>query len=171
VNDVDRIGGEMELMLPPKLESFINGQVRAGRYVDGQEVVREALRRMQEEEDPDLGMVREAVNLASQAHRDVVSLLQRADRESDLLHQMLGAASSAVDASLSVTRKVPVAREVEKVVRGSIGQLTAVAERSETEAKQMRQGLEATARVLGALGTVLERVNATAREINRAGAP
>jgi putative addiction module CopG family antidote len=157
----------MELTLPPKLENFINAQVRAGRYVDAEEVIRDALRRMQEVEDPDLGMVREAVNLASQAHRDVVSLLQRADEESDLLHQVLGAASHAVDASLTVTRKVPVAREVEKVVRGSIAQVTTAAERGEIEAKQMRQGLEATARVLGALGTVLERVNATASAINR----
>jgi putative addiction module CopG family antidote len=159
----------MELTLPPKLENFINAQVRAGRYVDAQEVIRDALRRMQEVEDPDLGLVREAVNLASQAHHDVVSLLQHADQESDLLHQVLGAASHAVDASLTVTRKVPVAREVEKVVRGSIAQMTTAAERGEIEAKQMRQGLEATARVLGALGTVLERVNATASAINRAG--
>jgi putative addiction module CopG family antidote len=159
----------MELTLPPKLENFINAQVRAGRYVDAEEVIRDALRRMQEIEDPDLGLVREAVNLASQAHHDVVSLLQRADQESDLLHQVMGAASHAVDASLTVTRKVPVAREVEKVVRGSIAQVTTAAERGEIEAKQMRQGLEATARVLGALGTVLERVNATASAINRTG--
>jgi putative addiction module CopG family antidote len=161
----------MELVLPAKLENFINAQVRAGRYVDAQEVVRDAVRRMQEIEDPDANLMREAANLASQAQRDVISLLQRADAESDLLHQLLGAASHAVDASLSVTRKVPVAREVEKVVRGSLGQVTTVAERGEFEAKQMRQGLEATAKVLGALATVLEKVNATASAINRVGAP
>jgi hypothetical protein len=56
-------------------------------------------------------------------------------------------------------------------VRGSLVQVTNVAERGEQEAKQMRQGLEATARVLGALGAVLEKVNATASAINRVGAP
>lgn len=168
----DRDGGNaVEIALPARLESFVNAQVRAGKYVDAQEVVRDALRRMQEIEAPDAGLVREAMNLAAQAQKDVLSLLQRADRETDLLHQVLGAAGHAVDASLSVTRKVPVAREVEKVVRGSLGQVTTVAERGEAEARQMRQGLEATARVLGALGTVLEKVNATASAINRVGAP
>jgi hypothetical protein len=111
------------------------------------------------------------MSLASQAQKDVLGLLQRADRETDLLHQVLGAASHAVDTSLDVARKVPVAREVERVLRGSLGQVTTVAERGEQEAKQMRQGLEATARVLGALGVVLEKVNATASAINRVGAP
>jgi putative addiction module CopG family antidote len=161
----------MEISLPPKLENFINAQVRAGRYVDAQEVVRDALRRMQEAEAPDAGLVREAMNLVSQAQRDVLGLLQRVETETDLLHQVLGAAGHAVDASLDVARRVPVAREVEKVVRGSLGQVTTVAERGEIEARQMRQGLEATARVLGALAGVLERVNATASAINRVGAP
>jgi putative addiction module CopG family antidote len=161
----------MEISLPQKLEHFIHAQVRAGRYLDAQEVVRDALRRMQEAEAPDSGLVREAMNLAAQAQRDVLGLLQRADRETDLLHQVLGAAGHAVDASLDIARKVPVAREVEKVVRISLGQVTTVAEHGEFEARQMRQGLEATARVLGALGTVLEKVNVTASAINRVGAP
>src|SRR5262245_26180681 len=144
----------MEISLPPKLENFIHAQVRAGRYVDAQEVVRDALRRMQEVEAPDANLLREAMSLASQAQKAVLGLLQRADRESDLLHQVLGAASRAVDTSFDVARKVPVAREVERVVRGSLGQVTTVAELGEHEAKQMRQGLEATARVLGALGAV-----------------
>ena len=161
----------MEITLPGKLESFVNAQVRAGKYVDAQEVVRDALRRMQELEAPDPSLVREAMNLAAQAQRDVLGLMQRADTETDLLHQVLGAAGHAVDTSLDVARKIPVARDVEKVVRGSLGQVTSVAERGELEAKQMRQGLEATARVLGALGAVLERVSAGANAINRVGAP
>ncbi len=161
----------MELSLPVKLENFVNAQVRAGKYVDSQEVVRDALRRMQETEAPDANLVREAINLSAQAQRDVLGLLQRADTESDLLHQVLGAATSAVDASLDVARKIPVARDVEKVVRGSLGQVTNAAERGEHEARQLRQGLEATSRVLGALGTVLEKVGASASAINRVGAP
>jgi putative addiction module CopG family antidote len=161
----------MDLALPPKLANFVQAQVRAGRYLDAQEVVRDAVRRMQEVDAPDAGLVREAMNLASQAQKDVLSLLQRADQETDFLHQVLGAATHAVDASLDVARKIPVARDVEKVVRGSLEQVTSVAALGEQEAKQMRQGLEATARVLGALGVVLEKVNATASAINRVGAP
>lgn len=161
----------MDIALPAKLENFVHAQVRAGRYLDAQEVVRDAVRRMQEADAPDANLVREAMNLASQAQRDVLGLLQRADQEQDLLHQVLGAASHAVDSSLDVARKVPVAREFERVVRSSLGQVTTVAELGEMEAKQMKQGLEATARVLGALGLVLEKVNATASAINRVGAP
>jgi putative addiction module CopG family antidote len=161
----------MEIALPAKLENFVQAQVRAGRYLDAQEVVRDALRRMQEADAPDANLLREAMSLASQAQKDVLGLLQRADRETDLLHQVLGAASSAVDTSFDVARKVPVAREVERVVRGSLGQVTSVAARGELEAKQMRQGLEATARVLGALGAVLDKVSAGASAINRVGAP
>jgi putative addiction module CopG family antidote len=161
----------MDLALPPRLESFVQAQVRTGKYVDAQEVVREALRRMQEIEAPDASLVREAMNLASQAQRDVLSLLQRTDQDANFFQQALGAATHAVDASLDVARRIPVARDVEKVVRGSLVQVTNVAERGEQEAKQMRQGLEATARVLGALGAVLEKVNATASAINRVGAP
>ena len=87
----------MEIALPAKLENFVHAQVRAGRYVDAQEVVRDAVRRMQEADAPDANLVREAMNLASQAQRDVLGLLQRADQEQDLLHQVLGAASHAVD--------------------------------------------------------------------------
>ena len=163
----------MEVTLPPKLEQFVQAQVRAGRYVDVNEVVRDAVRRMQEVEAPEAsaGLVKEAIGLAGQAQRDVLALLQRADRETDLFHQLLGAASSAVDSSLDVARRIPVAREVEKVVRGSIDQVTVTAQRGELEARQMRQGLEATARVLGALSSVLEKVNVTTAAINRVGAP
>ena len=161
----------MEIALPPKLENFINAQVRAGRYLDPQEVVRDALRRMQESEAPDANLIREAMSLATQAQRDVLGLLQRADTETDLLHQVLGAAGHAVDMSFDVARKIPVARDVESLVRGSLGQVTVVAERGEQEAKQMRQGLEATARVLGALAGVLEKVGAGASAINRVAAP
>ncbi|GIU86627.1 MAG: hypothetical protein KatS3mg009_1142 [Acidimicrobiia bacterium] len=163
----------MEITLPAKLEQFVSSQVRAGRYVDAQEVVRDALRRMQEVEAPEVptGLVGDAVNLARQAQRDVLALLQRADRETDVFHQVLGLATHAVDASFEVARRVPVAREVEKVVRGSLEQVTRTAQRGEAEARQIRQGLEATAKLLGVLTGVLERVNGASAAINRVGAP
>ncbi|MGQ0824272.1 MAG: ribbon-helix-helix domain-containing protein [Actinomycetota bacterium] len=161
----------MEIAVPAKLEQFVHAQVRAGKYVDANDVVRDALRRLQETEAPDTpaGLVREAINIATQAQRDVLGLLQRADRETDFLHQLLGAASHAVDSSLDVARKIPVAREVEKVVRGSLEGVTTAAERGEQEARALRQGLEGTAKMLGALASVLERVNQTTAAIGRVG--
>ena len=163
----------MEIDLPAKLDQFVQAQVRAGRYVDAHEVVRDAVRRMQEADapEPPSGLVREAITLATQAQKDVLSLVQRADQETDLFHQALGVASNAVDASFDVARRVPGAREVEKVFRGSLEQVTRMAERGESEARQMRQGLEATAKMLGMLAGVLERVNGTTAAINRVGAP
>jgi putative addiction module CopG family antidote len=158
----------MEVTLPAKLQQYVQAQVRAGKYTDTDDVVRDALRRLQETDvAASNGIVRDAISLASQAQRDVLSLVQRADQERDVLHQLMGAASSAVDASLDVARKIPVAREVEKVVRGSLEQVTNMAERGEHEAKQMRQGLETTAKMLGVLASMLERVNATTAALNR----
>lgn len=159
----------MEITIPARLERFIQAQVKAGRYIDADEVVRDALRRMHDAEAPVAppGLVREALDIATQAQRDVVSLVQRADRETDFLHQLLGATTSALDASLDVARRVPVAREVEKVVRGSLEQVTNAAERGERESRQLRQGLESAARALGVLTAVLERVNATTSMLNR----
>jgi len=157
----------MEIALPARLERWVNDQVKAGRYVDAGDVVRDALRRLQEQEAPPPGLVKEALQIAAQAQRDVVSLAQRADRETDFLHQLLGAATSAVDASLDVARRVPVAREFEKVVRGSFEQVTSAAERGEQEARQLRQGLESAARALGLLTSVLEKVNATTSAFSR----
>jgi hypothetical protein len=117
------------------------------------------------------GVVRDAINMASQAQRDLLSLVQRADQERDVLHQIMGAATSAVDASLGIARRVPVAREVERVVRGSLEQVTSIAERGEHEARQMRQGLEATAKMLGLLAATLEKVNATTSALNRSVSP
>ena len=137
----------MEVVMPARLEQFVHSQVRAGKYVDANEVIRDALRRLQEiEAEPPAGLVREAMNMATQAQRDVLSLLQRADRETDLLHQLAGAAGNAVDSSLNVARKIPVAREVEKVVRGSLDGVTIMAARGEQEARALRQGLEGTAK-------------------------
>jgi putative addiction module CopG family antidote len=163
----------MDITLPAKLDNFVRAQVRSGRYVDPEEVVRDAVRRMQEAEAPDspAGLVREAITLVSQTQRDVLSLVQRADRETDVFHQLLGAASAAVDASLDTARRIPVAREVERVVRGSLEQVTSAAEHGEREARQLRQGLEGTARALGALASVLERVNSTTAALNKVGAP
>lgn len=162
----------MEVSLPTKLEQFVRAQVRAGRYVDADEVVRDALRRMHEADAPETaGIVRDAMNIASQAQRDLLSLVQRADRERDVLHQLMGAASSALDASRDVARRIPVAREVEKIVSISLEQVTMIAERGEQDARQLRQGLEATAKMLGVLASTLEKVNSTTAALNRGPSP
>jgi putative addiction module CopG family antidote len=155
--------GTVELALPPRLEQFVRQQVRDGRYADASEVVSDALRRLQQAEGPEAapGLVREALTLATQAQRDVLALVQRADTETDVFHQVLGLTSRAVTTSLDIAGRIPVAREFEKVLRVSFEQVTRTAERGEQEAKQLRAGLESTARALGLLASVLERVNAT----------
>jgi putative addiction module CopG family antidote len=166
----------VDIELPPQLEDFVNAQVRAGRYVDAPEVVRDALRRLRAEiratEEPNpAGLVRDAMRIASQTQRDVVSLLQTADRETDVVREVIGAATNAANTALDAARKVPVAREVDRMLRGSMEQVTQAAEMGESQARAMRQGLEGTARALGMLTAVLERVNAASRTVNQALSP
>jgi Arc/MetJ-type ribon-helix-helix transcriptional regulator len=166
----------VDIELPPQLEDFVNAQVRAGRYVDAPEVVRDALRRLRAEiraaEEPNpVGLVRDAMRIASQTQRDVVSLLQTADRETDVVREVIGAATNAANTALDAARKVPVAREVDRMLRGSMEQVTQAAEMGESQARAMRQGLEGTARALGMLTAVLERVNAASRTVNQALSP
>lgn len=161
----------MEVSLPPQLQDFVRSQVRSGRYTDEQEVVREALRQMRAlvkaAEDPTVaGLVRDAVGIANQAQRDVVHVLQIADRETNVLGEVVGQAASLATAAIDAVRKVPGARELDRVVRGPIDLLTATAERGEVQAKAMRQNLEATAKALGVLTSVLERVNSATRTVN-----
>jgi putative addiction module CopG family antidote len=166
----------VDIELPPQLEDFVDAQVRAGRYVDAPEVVRDALRRLRAEiratEEPNpAGLVRDAMRIASQTQRDVVSLLQTADRETDVVREVIGAATNAANTALDAARKVPVAREVDRMLRGSMEQVTQAAEMGESQARAMRQGLEGTARALGMLTAVLERVNAASRTVNQALSP
>jgi putative addiction module CopG family antidote len=166
----------MELSLPPQLEEFVRSEVRNGRYTDEQEVVRDAVRQMRAlvkaTEDPTVaGLVRDAVGLASQAQRDVTQILQIADRESGLLGELAGHAAALASTALDVVRKVPGARELDRVVRGPVDLLTATAEHGEVQAKAMRQHLEATARALGVLTAVLERVNGATRAVNHVISP
>jgi len=63
-------------------------------------------------------------------------------------------------------RKVPGARELDRLLRGPIDMLTATAEQGEVQARAMRQNLEATAKALGLLTAVLERVNSASRSVN-----
>jgi putative addiction module CopG family antidote len=161
----------MEISIPPQLEEFVYTQVRVGRYVDEDEVVRDALRQMRAivkaAEDPNFnGLVRDAISLANQAQRDVLSLMQSADRESSLFDGVLGAASSMANTCLDAARKVPGAREVDRLLRGPVAQITATAERGELQARAMRQNLEATAKALGMLTSVLERFNSATRAVN-----
>jgi putative addiction module CopG family antidote len=162
----------MQIDLPPQLAEWMRAQVRAGRYVDEQELVRDALRRLRAElrafEDPNpTGLVRDALKIASQTQRDVLSLIQTAERENDVVRDVLGAATNAANTAMDVARKVPGAREVDRMLRGSVDQVSQAAERGESQARAMRQGLEGTAKALGMLTSVLERVNAAGRTVNQ----
>src|SRR5436309_8340858 len=139
----------MELSLPPQLEEFVRAQVRTGRYLDEQEVVRDALRQMRAivraAEDPTIaGLVRDAIGLASQAQRDVSSMVQTADRETTIFDDVIGHASAVANVAFDAMRKVPGAREVEKVVRVPLEGVTIAAQQGEQQARVMRTNLEAT---------------------------
>jgi putative addiction module CopG family antidote len=161
----------MEIRVPAQLEDFVYSQVRSGRYVDEDEVVRDALRQMRAlqkaAEDPNVsGLVRDAMTLATQAQRDVLSLLQSADSETNLFQDVLGYAATMANSALDAVRKVPGARELDRVLRGPVAQVTAAAELGESQARLMRQNLEATAKALGMLTAVLERFNGATRAVN-----
>jgi putative addiction module CopG family antidote len=166
----------MDVDLPPQLDDFVRAQVRSGRYADAQEVVRDALRRLRAEfkalEQPNASsLVRDAMKIATQTQRDVMGLLQTAERENDVVREVLGAATNAANTALDVARRVPGAREVDRMLRGSVDQVTQAAERGESQARTMRQGLEGTAKALGMLTAVLERVNAAGRTVNQVMTP
>jgi putative addiction module CopG family antidote len=163
----------MDVSLPPQLEEFVRSQVRGGKYVDEQEVVRDALRQMRAmvraAEDPTVvGWVRDAIGLANQAQKDIVSVLQVADREKSFFDEVLGHASSAANVALDAVRKVPGATGLERVVRTPIDGVTFAAQQGEAQARLMRTNLEATAKALGALTAVLERVNSATRTVSDA---
>jgi Arc/MetJ-type ribon-helix-helix transcriptional regulator len=166
----------VEVSLPPQLEDFVRSQVRSGRYVDEQEVVRDALRQMRAlvraAEDPTVsGLVKDALGLATQAQRDVVSVLQSSERETSLVGDVVGHASAVANAAFDVVRKVPGARELDKLVRANLDSVVSTAQTGETQARAMRANLEATAKALGMLTAVLERVNAASRTVNNVISP
>jgi len=160
----------MDLSLPPQLADFVRDQVRSGRYVDEQEVVRDALRQMRSlvkaADDPTVArLVRDAVGIASQAQRDITSLLQVADAESSVFGEVLGHCGAVANVAVGVARRVPGAREIDRLVRGPLEGMTAAAEYGELQARAMRANLEATAKALGALTAVLERVGTATRTV------
>ncbi len=166
----------MELSLPAQLEDFVRAQARGGQYADEQDVVRDALRQMRAlvkaTEDPTVAkLVRDAMGIANQAQRDVANVLQIADRETSVLGEIVGHAASVATTAVEIVRKVPGARELDRVVRGPVELLTATAERGEVQAKAIRQNLEATAKALGLLTAVLERVNSASRSVNNVISP
>jgi Arc/MetJ-type ribon-helix-helix transcriptional regulator len=166
----------VEVSLPPQLEAFVRAEARSGGYADEQEVVRDAVRQMRAmvkaAADPTVAsLVRDAIGLANQAQRDVAQVLQIADRETNVLGEVVRHATSLAGATVDVVRKVPGARELDRVVRGPIVLLTATAERGEVQAKAIRQNLEATAKALWVLTALLERVNSATRGVNNAIAP
>jgi putative addiction module CopG family antidote len=161
----------MEVSLPPQLDDFVRSQARTGRYVDEEDVVRDAVRQMRAivkaAEDPNVvSLVRDAIGIATQAQRDVTSLLQTAERETNLFSQVLGHASTLATSAIDAVRKVPGGREIDRIIRLPVEQVTAVASRGEVQARAMRQNLEATAKALGVLTAVLERVNSASRTVN-----
>lgn len=161
----------MELSLPRELEDFVRSQVRSGRYVDEQEVVRDALRHMRAlvraAEDPTITtLVKDAIGIATQAQRDVASVLQSSERETSVVGDVVGHASAVANAAFDVVRKVPGARELDKLVRANLDSVVSAAQTGETQARAMRANLEATAKALGMLTAVLERVNAASRSVN-----
>jgi len=161
----------MDLSLPPQLEDFVKSQVRSGRYTDEQEVVRDAVRQMRAlvraAEDPTIsGLLRDAIGLANQAQRDVAGILQQADRETSVLGDVVRNASAVTNAAFDAVRKVPGAREIEKIVRVPLEGVTLAAQQGEFQARAMRANLEATATALGMLSAVLERVSAASRSVN-----
>ncbi|HET9727921.1 MAG TPA: hypothetical protein VFR41_00795 [Acidimicrobiia bacterium] len=158
----------MDLTLPPKLEEFVRAQVRAGRYVDEQDVVREAVRQMREivkaAEDPNVvSVVKDAIGIATQVQRDLLSVLASADRQSGVFGEVIGAATAVANTAVEVVRKVPGAREVDRLLRTPVDQVNAAARRGEQQARIMRTNLEATAKALGVLTAVLERINSATR--------
>ncbi len=166
----------MDLVLPPQLEDFVRGQVRTGRYVDDQEVVREALRQMRAlvkaTEDPTVaGLVRDAIGLATQAQREVGTVLQSAERESSVFGDVVNSASAVASAAFDAVRKVPGARELDRILRAPIEGVTFAAQQGEIQARATRANLEATAKALGMLTAVLERVNAASRSVNNVISP
>jgi len=166
----------VEVSLPPQLEDFVRAQARGGKYADEQDVVRDALRQMRAlvkaTEDPTVAkLVRDAMGIANQAQRDVANVLQIADRETSVLGEIVGHAASVATTAVEIVRKVPGARELDRVVRGPVELLTATAERGEVQAKAIRQNLEATAKALGLLTAVLERVNSASRSVNNVISP
>lgn len=52
---------QMNISLPPRMAKFIRGKVKAGQYTNASEVVREALRHMQEAEATDINWLRREV--------------------------------------------------------------------------------------------------------------
>jgi antitoxin ParD1/3/4 len=52
---------QMNISLPPKMAKFIRGKVKAGQYTNASEVVRDAVRHMQEAESADIDWLRREV--------------------------------------------------------------------------------------------------------------
>jgi hypothetical protein len=118
-------------------------------------------------EDPKVaGVVRDAMGIAAQAQRDIVAVLQSQDREQTMLGEVVGKATSLANVAVDAVRKVPGAREVEGMIRGPAEQVAAVAQAGELQARAARQNLEATAKALGVLTTLLERANSAGRTVN-----
>jgi len=93
-------------------------------------------------------------------------MLQSAERETTVLGDVVGHATAVANAAFEAVRKVPGARELDRILRAPLDGVTVAAQQGELQARAMRANLETTARALGMLTAVLERVNAASRTVN-----
>ena len=98
-------------------------------------------------------------------------MLQAADRETTVMGDVVGHATSVANAAFEIVRKVPGARGIDRVLRAPLEGVTVAAQQGEMQAKVLRTNLEATSKALGMLTAVLERVNAASRTVNNVISP
>ena len=157
----------MDVNLPPKLVRFVEAQVASGRYSDADDVVADALRRIQESAfaDPETsaGLVEDALRLAAQTQREALDLLQNAAGGGDIRQDLAEYSSSVMNRTLDLLLHVPIARDVEQRVRSSLDSMSSSSSRSAEQTRALRQGLENTSAALNALTTVLDTIGTATR--------
>ena len=141
----------MDVNLPPKLVRFVEHQVATGRYSSADEVLADAVRHLQETLAPDpedqRSLAGDALRFAAQSQRDAMDLLAQAAGGGDIREGLAEYSNSVMRGTLDLIGRVPVARDVEQRVRTSLDAISTGSNRSADQAKLVRQGLEATARL------------------------
>src|SRR4051794_4027623 len=95
-------------------------------------------------EDPTVaGLMRDALGLATQAQHEVGSMLQAADRETTVMGDVVGHATSVANAAFEIVRKVPGASGIDRILRAPLEGVTVAAQQGEMQAKVLRTNLEA----------------------------
>jgi putative addiction module CopG family antidote len=78
---------QMNISLPPQMAKFIRSKVKAGRYTDASEVVRDAVRHMQEAEDDKKARLLDSDLEASLTARERVDIRERVQKGVDDLKE------------------------------------------------------------------------------------